>query len=374
MQKGITILITLLILCLSLAHAEAPELRNVMPSSWKKLTRLSAEEEAKFLEGRAYLNGKSEHEYNMRYYINRRQDGGFPLDYSRVYKQTAGSDTFYRLVMTGEENPDFFNPYISFAQGLIGTHNGKQVILVIGLYNVLEAWQHGTKARFHSIEIIQENEKARGILVTQVAVDINDSSDYSFTSYTKGKIAGRGGCSYYLLETIPIGKAMIGWNTGPYFISGSPEISIRASPFLVDPRMPLRYSLQNAFDNDPSTSYVENTEDDLMKIEVSAGSLIQTVAIINGYAENAFLYQSNNRVKEIANEGVERKETYIDIVPGTKHLLQDSIIGKQYVSKFNGNYIFVTQVFSGTKYDDTCIAELNIQTEKDGWLFGGEGQ
>ena len=31
-------------------YAEAPELKNMMPNSWQKLTRLEAEEEKEFLE------------------------------------------------------------------------------------------------------------------------------------------------------------------------------------------------------------------------------------------------------------------------------------------------------------------------------------
>lgn len=46
------------------------------------------------------------------------------------------------------------------------------------------------------------------------------------------------------------------------------DIFIEDSDYLWDENNPLKYSLFNAFDVDFSTSYVENTEYDLMKINI----------------------------------------------------------------------------------------------------------
>ena len=32
-------------------------------------------------------------------------------------------------------------------------------------------------------------------------------------------------------------------------------------------------------------------------------------------------------------------------------------------------WVIVTDIYKGEKYNDTCIAELNVKTDK-GWLFG----
>ena len=50
-KKTISMLRTLLMLVLTAftAHAETPELKNMMPNSWKKLTRLPEAEERAFV-------------------------------------------------------------------------------------------------------------------------------------------------------------------------------------------------------------------------------------------------------------------------------------------------------------------------------------
>ena len=92
--------------------------------------------------------------------------------------------------------------------------------------------------------------------------------------------------------------------------SNEEDIHIDCSKPLIDENDVFRYTIQNAFDKNPATSYVEDTEDDLMY--VSLGLSYKTVngkmerienkkiAIINGYAQNNDLYLKNNRVKEIS--------------------------------------------------------------------------
>ena len=79
------------------------------------------------------------------------------------------------------------------------------------------------------------------------------------------------------------------------------RVRIQASDYLFDSRCPLKYSIQNAFDGNPATSYVENTEDDLMKIVLRKISVRKDLevkfAIINGYASSSSLYKANNRSK-----------------------------------------------------------------------------
>jgi hypothetical protein len=47
--------------------AEAPELKNVMPNSWKKVARLAPEEEAKFLSDNKAIIEKLKNEYAHQY-------------------------------------------------------------------------------------------------------------------------------------------------------------------------------------------------------------------------------------------------------------------------------------------------------------------
>jgi hypothetical protein len=144
---------------------------------------------------------------------------------------------------------------------------------------------------------------------------------------------------------------------GYFSIGDAPMIRIESSSCLIDPDIPLRYSLQNAFDGDPATSYVENTEDDLMQIWVyiKSDDLIRC-AIINGYAQNMTLYKNNNRIKSL----------WVDNYTTELH---DNILSYQFL---NNAYkcLYISDIFKGAKYNDTCLAEYNVYIRETGWLFG----
>ncbi len=89
-----------------------------------------------------------------------------------------------------------------------------------------------------------------------------------------------------------------------------------------------------------------------MRIDVWLGKVVDKMAIINGYAQSESLYKSNNRIREIGNHFV----------------LRDNILDYQYIPARGTNIPF-TGIYEGTKYNDTCIAELNYYYEKT-WLFG----
>lgn len=77
---------------------------------------------------------------------------------------------------------------------------------------------------------------------------------------------------------------------------------------LIDKDNPFRYSAQNAYDGDPATSYVEDTENDLFGIRFDFTKHGQEYEfkkttgfkIINGYASSKDLYMKNNRIKKIS--------------------------------------------------------------------------
>ena len=79
------------------------------------------------------------------------------------------------------------------------------------------------------------------------------------------------------------------------------DIYIKAAKPLIDDKDVFRYTIQNAFDKNPATSYVEDTEDDLMYVSAIKPKITK-FAIINGYAANENLYFSNNRIIEVADE------------------------------------------------------------------------
>ena len=130
------------------------------------------------------------------------------------------------------------------------------------------------------------------------------------------------------------------------------KIPVQPSPFLWDLKKPLKYGLQNAFDQNPETSFVENTDNDLMSIDVWIGKPVEKTAIINGYAKSKDLYKANNRIKTIS----------------TNFELNDDERGYQIVPYVSTN-VYFTSFYKGTKYNDTCLAELNFFCDGE-WLFG----
>ncbi|MBR2361346.1 MAG: hypothetical protein IKA80_01690, partial [Spirochaetaceae bacterium] len=156
---------------------------------------------------------------------------------------------------------------------------------------------------------------------------------------------------YYLFEEEPAETEYSEYLPG-FALKNWDYINIYASDFLWDLNDPLKYGLQNAFDGNPATSYVENTEDDMMKIEIPLGKPSDKMAIINGYAQSESLYLKNNRVKYVADY----------------FLLKDNTLSYQYIP-CRSTIVDFTEIYHGEKYNDTCIAEINYYFENH-WLFG----
>lgn len=146
---------------------------------------------------------------------------------------------------------------------------------------------------------------------------------------------------------------------------------VKADFPLIDTDNPFRYSAQNAYDGDPATSYVEDTENDLFGIRFDFTKHGQEYEfkkttgfkIINGYASSKDLYMKNNRIKKISF-GSQKNPTFYDF--------QDNILDYQDVNFEYSLYaldIACLEVFKGSKYSDTCLSEVNIKFEDDSLLF-----
>jgi len=322
-----------------------------MPNSWRKVTRLTAAEEQAFAKEHSAVFTETKDlldDWKLGW-----QDGRKYEHYS-IYKQQVGKDTFYRVLWTDNAKPDFLSPDISFEQILL--YQGLEVSSAP--YYSTAATQNGDLGAFGSVDIIPGKEKAKGILKTRVIMSITrdktNKNKWIKDGYLKGQLYGSVEGWYYLMEEA-IKKATE---------KDYSEIEIKASGCLVDPNIPLRYGLQNAFDGDPATSYVENTEDDLMGISVRVHFFgVRKIAIINGYAQNISLYKDNNRIKKLS--------MYYNANEIRDMELADNALGWQFIKVVEGSGGFsVHEVYRGEKYNDTCIAEFNLYLEKYGWLFG----
>ena len=189
-----------------------------------------------------------------------------------------------------------------------------------------------------------------GLTLFDVIIVETDSNEFIFEK-CKYKVRGRADCTYY--ESV---KDLVEWDKDERKANW---ITIKSGDFLVDGiECPLKYSVQNAFDGNPATSYVENTENDSVEVAVyEIGKEITMIAIINGYAANMQLYKKNNRICDI-----------ISVFEDDWTYLNDDCLIYQCI-QWGKNSVISTDIYKGERYNDTCMAEVNFFCNNS-WLFG----
>ena len=144
---------------------------------------------------------------------------------------------------------------------------------------------------------------------------------------------------------------------------------------LIDKANPFKYSVQNAYDGDPATSYVEDSKDDLFEIDMDfmnyqseyKDSTVTEMKLINGYASNERMYKANNRIKDVQYAWENDSDKVI-------HSCTDNTMGFQ--NFYNTDdvkgwvWLEIQSVYKGEKYNNTPLAELDVKWGKNGWLFG----
>ena len=140
-----------------------------------------------------------------------------------------------------------------------------------------------------------------------------------------------------------------------------PHISISCSFPLIEPKRPFKYTVQNAFDGDSTTSFVEDTEDDKIFVDLYVPESLggcKKIKVINGYAQSESLYMSNNRIRTIAPASGRQPAT-----------LKDGTLEPQ-TCDWNDFECYAKDLYKGRKYSDTCLAELDFMLDNGKWLFG----
>ena len=360
MKKLLTVLF--LITSVTMLYAEAPELKNMMPNNWQKVTRLTEQEEAEFLRKLDLRKHFGDGDYvDYKYRI---------LDtYTQIYREKYNSLEIYRVlssevpveealqititdgVYTDEEKELFLKrPAITEIDFLKDGNIYKYIASIE--YGAVYGTYQGFVYNYENIMYRAKNSEDVGVFITEdvyVYFDARDNNEFMFDRYKNQMIGNIGWCTYY--ESV---KDLVEWGEDK-----ADSVLIDVSDFLIDDmKCPLKYSIQNAFDGNPATSYVENTENDMIEIRFYPGYVPdKQMAIINGYAQNNSLYKSNNRIKTFKNlSGHYRSE------------LEDDCLDYQYVP-WEGNAVISTDIYKGEQYNNTCIAELNFLCNNS-WLFG----
>ena len=296
----------------------------------------------------------------------------------RIFKEQYGNDIFYRMLVSLYELNDkilldWQNNY--FEQELFYQIADNELIHIGSYtYRYPVGTQGGTFPVYNNVEIIQRKNNVKGIIVYTFYNAKTAMMDWETTWQ------GHNGVYFTLDEIKKISKfsskilRSTGINLNSYSsIEELPFESIKDIYFslpLIDSKRPFMYTLQNAFDGNKETSYVEDTENNLFKIHIYVDKKVEKIAIINGYASSLDSYLNNNQIKQISRELYK----IVDGSPvkiGTKEqVLSTNNLTYQIFSWNEVPAFECSEIYSGKKYNDTCLSEINFYTTEKGWIFG----
>lgn len=300
----------------------------------------------------------------------------------RVFKQELCGKTFYRLVAGREKLTDEYilnwrNPddYINHYRIQLYLEDGENLIAILNSCVMdfdYSLWENGTTKEYNCVEIIHRNNKINGFLFNRLVdqIDHHNRTDES-GEQTEEYINS---AEYYLFDDVinaateKIGKIRYVKN-----YQNLQFVSIRASQPLVDSKRPFMYTVNNAFDDNKGTAYVENTKDDLIFISLYKKEYknITKMKLINGFSLNYELYKNNSRVKKlgdyyISSESIDESKDYYS----NKTIDVEDLFSEYQIIEWDDTILAVTEIYKGNKYTDTCISELDFYDEVKGWIFG----
>ena len=362
MNKLKTFLLLILI-CGSL-HAQALELKNMMPNSWQKLTRLSEEEEKEFLNHDSVINEIKEliesefEEYSLEEInIQVFTETNLGFEFFRILICVNPLETIYNKeyknkILTSEECLLMQSKKECIWQIVFMKHRNNDLKKIL-IRSYAEYWASQGKWEgyiFNDLMIKPLNENEIGFFITEVSVSFTVdrekmSQNIVPINYNTCKEQLVGSNSIHFSKYNIDEDLKSAWNKD--------GVEIQASTYLVDSKCPLKYSIQNAFDGNPATSYVENTEDDLMKIvfrKIPIRKELQIdFMIINGYAASLSLYNSNNRIKKSGLKNSDNEPFLVQLNDNDLTYQIKSI--NRPVDAYTGLFEFIVEeIYLGEKY------------------------
>jgi hypothetical protein len=134
------------------------------------------------------------------------------------------------------------------------------------------------------------------------------------------------------------------------------------------------YITDNLLDNNKDTAWVEGVDGDGIgeyldiRITNSGGDYtmraVDKIGIINGYTKNYSTFTQNNRIKKAKVEVIDKNyETheyfiYLEDNQSTQFIEFDKPILTNKIK------LTIQEVYKGTKYNDTCLSEIIVFTDK----------
>ena len=325
-------------------------------------------------------------EHNSNFPAVHESDFNSPVQiFKQTFKET--NEVLYRVISYTKE-PERFKTKGIFQKGYYSNGENKPNLIFAEFYDT-EATIFGqsvTSAHFNYnfMPVIKKN-KIAGIMI------------YGIEQFEKlNSIVEYEGSTEYLYH-----KAAVYWKKdfskanlrNEY--GNNADIYIECSKPLIDKKDIFKYTIQNAFDKNPATSYVEDTVDDLFNIrfifakemffnkyslKIGKSDTIVGISLINGFAKDENLYLSNNRIQElnISSYNLDNKknnEAYFEkITKKYNGLLKDNNLTYTELQipkeKFNSVTFSCSKLYKGNKYTDTCLAEFDLYKSREYKYFG----
>ncbi|MBU1119163.1 discoidin domain-containing protein [Patescibacteria group bacterium] len=146
-------------------------------------------------------------------------------------------------------------------------------------------------------------------------------------------------------------------------VVSEPGYSVSASTTLVDTSAyNFDYSAKKVTDKDFSTAWIEDERDagigEWVLIDFGAEKEVSNVGIVPGYGRDEQIYNENNRVKKLTLEFSDGTKVTKDLEDkyGMHILTFDP-------AKTTSLKLTIDEVYSGTKYNDTTISEIDVDSD-----------
>ena len=270
-----------------------------------------------------------------------------------IYKEVHNSFVFYRFLFT--DNHSYGTFVFNYLQIFCLAYKNKLYILDASYLHkeqLIEETIHVAEENIYSnYSVIQEDDDFE-IIMHKTKDKTESYDDGESDSESTVEVSGDGKAYFYklsdILKTIEKNYSKAG---SIVQVELKDYKSVSCGRTLIDEKCPFMYIIQNAFDKNPETAYVEKSEDDEISISIVSDKKIKRVGIINGFVKTQNLYASNNRIRKIY---INYKLFELKDMHSKDFVFFDIPLASDI-------YIQTVELYKGTKYSDTCIAEIQVE-------------
>ena len=271
-----------------------------------------------------------------------------------IYKEVHNSFVFYRFLFT--DNHSYGTFVFNYLQIFCLTYKNKLYILgssYLHEEHLIEETIHGSDEHIYSNYSVIHEKGEFEIIMHQTKDKTEFYADEEGDSEKTIKVSGEGVAYFYKLSDIlkRIEKSNSITDDTITQVELKEYKTVHCDSTLIDEKRPFLYTIQNAFDKNPETAYVEKSEDDDISISIVSDKKIKRVGIINGFVKTPNLYASNNRIRKI---DINHKLFELKDMHSKDFVFFDIPLSSDI-------YIQTVELYKGTKYSDTCIAEIQVE-------------